>query len=150
MNEYAEQLYDAARVAVPRWVRRCVSSVATAAGTPLDTHAVRLTDDAARAADEAIGGRLRDLFETDVDAQRSNPLEILRSGVVYPTAVLRELGIGPVARHQFETERFPDDVYGLTPATWADIDESLYEPGIIWGAWKAKTVLDRRRAEGMR
>jgi hypothetical protein len=41
-------------------------------------------------------------------------------------------------------------VYDLSPATWGDVDESLQEPGLIWGAWKAKTVLERRRAEGRR
>lgn len=150
MNEYAEQLYESARIAVPGWVRRCVVSVASAAGTVVDEKVVAVIDEAASGAGEVIGGRLRELFETDVDGQRTNPLEILRSAVIYPTAVLRQLGVAPVARHQFETERFPDDLYGLTPATWADIDASLHEPGIIWGAWKAKTVLDRRRAEGMR
>jgi hypothetical protein len=37
-------------------------------------------------------------------------------------------------------------VYGLSPATWTDVDPDLHEPGIVWGAWKAKTVLDRRAA----
>ena len=53
-------------------------------------------------------------------------------------------------RDEFEERAFPDDVYRLSPATWSDVDPSLHEPGIIWGAYKAKTVLDRRRAEGKR
>ncbi len=149
MNEYAEALLSATTLAMPKWVRRSIESVATAAGVSLDDSA-DVIDAAAADATTFVSGRLRALFDADVDRQRTNPLEILRGAVPYPTSVLIGLGVRAVSRHQFETERFPEDIYGLTPATWADIDESLYEPGIIWGAWKAKTVLDRRRAQGMR
>jgi hypothetical protein len=44
----------------------------------------------------------------------------------------------------------PDDLYGLGPATWSDIDPAMHDPGIAWGAWKAMTVLQRRRDEGRR
>ena len=56
----------------------------------------------------------------------------------------------PVVRPAFEEEAFPDDDYGLTPATWADIDPALHERGLVWGAAKAHVVLSRRRAEGRR
>jgi hypothetical protein len=84
----------------------------------------------------------------DVDDQRTNPLTILRRAVSYPTAVLRDSGVPEVVRDDFRERAFPADVYDLSPATWGDVDESLQEPGLIWGAWKAKTVLERRRAEG--
>jgi hypothetical protein len=58
--------------------------------------------------------------------------------------------VPPIRRSEFDRETFPDDVYGLSPATWSDIDESVHDPGLFWGAWKAKTVLDRRRDEGRR
>jgi hypothetical protein len=41
-------------------------------------------------------------------------------------------------------------VFGLGPASWTDVDPELHEPGITWGAWKAMTVLRRRRDEGLR
>jgi hypothetical protein len=44
----------------------------------------------------------------------------------------------------------PDDHYAIAPATWTDVDESLREPGLVWGAWKAATVLARRRSDGLR
>ncbi|MGB1727392.1 MAG: hypothetical protein ACPHIW_04525, partial [Ilumatobacteraceae bacterium] len=94
--------------------------------------------------------RLGALLGTDVDEQRANPLDILRDAIGGPTAVLRAAGAQPVARDRFAEERFPDDVFDLTPATWADIDESLAEPGLTWGAWKAAIVLTRRREEGLR
>ena len=90
-----------------------------------------------------VGAELRRLLALDAERQPTNPLSILRAAVRYPTAVLRRAGVPPVVRDEFRERAFPDDVYDLAPATWRDVDESLHEPGIIWGAWKAKTVLDR-------
>jgi hypothetical protein len=97
-----------------------------------------------------LGGALRELLAIDVDEQPVNPLALLRLGVRYPSAVLADAGVPPVPRDEFAARSFPDDVYDLAPATWADLDDSLREPGLVWGAWKAKTILDRRRAEGLR
>ena len=38
-----------------------------------------------------------------------------------------------------------DDVYGLAPASFADVDQSLYEPGLEWGAAKAHAHLTRHK-----
>ena len=68
----------------------------------------------------------------------------------YPTEVLAEAGVPPVVRTGVGRAAVPDDVYGLAPATWADIDPALHEPGLVWSAAKAHVVLARRRAEGGR
>ena len=86
----------------------------------------------------------------DVDEQVGNPLAILRSLVHHPTAVLRSAGASPVPRDDFDVRNFPDDVYGLSPATFADVDPALHEPGLVWGAAKAHVHLARRRREGKR
>ena len=147
MDEYSAALIDAVERAVPGWVERCVRAVATAQRISLDGADARVRE-AAEATRVEVVGRLRVLLDTDVDEQRSNPLDVLRRSVHHATAVLRELGAEPVRRDEFAERVFPDDVYGLSPAAFADVDEALTEPGIIWGAWKAKTVLSRRRAEG--
>lgn len=115
----------------------------------------RFSDDqdaAARVAGEQarieVVARLQQLLTTDIDAQRTNPLAVLRVAVRYPTEVLRAAQVPPVRRDEFAVSAFPDDVYDLSPATWADIDPSLSDPGIAWSAWKAHTFLARRRAEG--
>jgi hypothetical protein len=92
--------------------------------------------------------RLRDALEADVDAQRANPLQILREAVRFPTEVLSRAGVPPAKRDEMDERINPDDVYALAPAHWNDVDESLLEPGIVWGAAKAQTILQRRRAEG--
>lgn len=92
--------------------------------------------------------RLHSALEVDVDAQRVNPLQILREAVRFPSEVLRQANVPPSERDEFDERINPDDIYGIAPAHWNDIDESLTEPGIVWGAAKAGTVLQRRRAEG--
>jgi len=32
--------------------------------------------------------------------------------------------------------------------TWRDLGEEVHDAGISWGAWKAATILTRRRADG--
>jgi hypothetical protein len=148
--EPPDELAAALDDAVGPWVERGVVRVITAARGEVPP-AVR---DAAHAAGERaqaeVGAELRALLALDVDQQGTNPLAILRAAVRYPTAVLRDAGVPPVRRDEFKVHAFPDDVYDLAPATWKDVDESLQELGLIWGAWKAKTVLDRRRSEGKR
>jgi hypothetical protein len=59
--------------------------------------------------------------------------------------VLRAAGVPPVRRDEFAEHAFPDDVYDLAPASFADVDPSLHEPGLVWGAAKAHVHLSRRR-----
>ena len=71
---------------------------------------------------------------------------MLRDAVRYPTEVLRAAGAPAVDRDRFSTDRFPDDDYDLTPATWSDIDPSLLDLGIAWGAAKAFVHRQRHRS----
>lgn len=103
---------------------------------------------AAREGSTRTMARLRETLEIDVDAQRVNPLQTLREAVQFPTGVLRDAGVPVASRDEFDEKINPDDVYAIGPAHWNDVDESLTEPGIVWGAAKASTVLQRRRAEG--
>ena len=139
IQEYSAALADAIDGALPGWVVRCVA---------------RFTDDpevlarAAAAGDEAraeVGAQVRALLGADIDQQRSTPLALLRAAVRYPTAVLREAGAPEVARDEFAVRAFPDDVYDLSPASFADVDPALQEPGLEWGAAKAHTHLSRRK-----
>jgi hypothetical protein len=122
--------------ALPRWSVRVV----VARGGPADR-----AEAAGHAAADALAPTLRALLAADVDAQRANPLAIVRTAVRWPTEVLRDAGVAPVARDDYAQAHFPDDVYDLTPMTWADVDESLPELGIRWGATKAHVHLQRHR-----
>jgi hypothetical protein len=144
LRDYACRLADAIEAALPGWV---VRSVERFTASPAALAAARAAGDEARA---AIGPAARALLELDIDAQTQTPLGVLRTAVRYPTEVLRAAGVPPVPRDAFAERAFPDDVYGLTPATFADVDPSLHEPGLEWGAAKAHVHLSRRRAEGKR
>lgn len=88
---------------------------------------------------------LRTLLTADIDRQQTGPLDVLRRAVRHPTELLVAAGIEPVTRDEFAIKNFPDDVYGLSPASFAEVDPSLHEPGLIWGAAKAHVHLRRRR-----
>jgi hypothetical protein len=145
LARHAATLADAVEGALPGWVARCVARFVPVEGD------VRIAVDRAGAeARRHIGTAVRALLETDVDAQRGNPLALLRRGVRYPTEVLRGAGVPAVARDEFAARVFPEDDYDLSPATFADVDPALAEPGLVWGAAKAHVVKQRRRAEGRR
>lgn len=151
LARYAEMLADAVEAALPGWVERSVERVhieRTARRPPADVRAA-----AARAGAEAtaeVAPRVRALLVLDIDEQRTGPLALIRSAVPYPTRVLGEAGVVPAERDPFAVDRFPDDVYDLAPATFADLDPDLHEIGIVWGAAKAHVHLARRRAQGRR
>ena len=146
LDGLATALADAVEAALPVWVERCVARRAPLLDADLRAATVVAGEQAA--AD--VGAEVRTLLATDVDAQRANPLALLRRAVRYPTEVLRAAGAPPVPRDEFAERSFPDDVYDLSPATWSDVDPALQERGIVWGAAKAHVVLQRRRREGKR
>jgi hypothetical protein len=143
LDSIADELASAVEAAVPGWVERCVVTVLTAwQGGPRPDD-LEAAGEAGREAAADVGARLRALLAADIDEQRSTPLTLLRDAVRYPTEVLRRAGVPPVEREAYEEEVFPDDIYGLTPATFSDIDAALVEPAIRWGA--AKAFLHKRR-----
>ncbi|HEX6237082.1 MAG TPA: hypothetical protein VFZ68_07800 [Acidimicrobiales bacterium] len=147
---HADALADAVEEVIPRWVDRSVREVLAAQGIAVDAGLDDRIGAAARTARDEGSRRIRSLLTTDVDEQAGTPLTILRSLVRHPTAVLRAAGARPVARDEFTERAFPDDIYDLSPASFADVDPALHEPGIVWGAAKAHVHLARRRREGKR
>lgn len=136
IEEHARALADKVDEVLPQWVERCIRSRLPQA----DGAAVA---EAAAQARTEVGAAVRALLMTDVDEQRANPLALLRAAVRYPTAVLLAAEVPPVERDAFAKERFPDDVYDLTPASFADVDEGLADLGLAWGAAKAFTHKQR-------
>jgi hypothetical protein len=142
-RRYGEQLAEALRAAIPGWVERAVVTRVRESGRPLDDDLVALAQAAGADAVADVGDRIADLLARDVDEQAISPLSLVRAAVPYPTAVLRHVGVPPVGRDPFIAERFPDDAYDLAPASFADVDPSLADLGIRWGA--AKAFVHRRR-----
>jgi hypothetical protein len=146
---FAAALADGIDEALGPWVVRSVRTVYAAqlgAATPADVLAD--ADLAAIAANAEISPRIRELLAKDIDEQRTGPLAILRSAVRFPTEVLVAAGVPSKQRDEFARNQFPDDVYDLNLAAFADLSPDLHETGLIWGAAKAHVHLSRRRAEG--
>ncbi|HEX7167104.1 MAG TPA: hypothetical protein VF230_08995, partial [Acidimicrobiales bacterium] len=129
VQEHATALGDAIERALPGWIERSIAKL----GPGVDARP------AVEAALAHVLPRVRSLIAADVDEQHTTPLALLRDAVPFMTDALRAATVPPVDRDDFERDRFPDDDYGLTPASWADVDPSLVEPGIAWGAAKAWT-----------
>ena len=137
LAEHGARLADGILAALPGWSGRCVARFRP------DLAAEGEAAGAEAAAE--LGPRLRALLAADVDEQRANPLAVARAAVAWPTRVLREAGVPPVHRDDHQRTHFPDDDYDLTPMQFGDLDESLQEPGILWGAIKARTHLLRHK-----
>ncbi len=145
LDTASADLADAIEQALPGWVER---SVARLAGSG-PGRAQALAGPAAAAGREAaaaVGAQVRELLQLDVEQQRATPLGLLRGAVAYPTAVLRAAAVAPVARSAERARLFPDDVYDLAPAAFADVDPALAGPGLAWGVHKAATVLGRQQS----
>jgi hypothetical protein len=72
-------------------------------------------------------------------------LQVVRRSTRFAGEVLRDAGVPPVHRDRWQREAEPDDLYDLSPATWADIGPASGEAGLIWGAAKAMAHLARHR-----
>jgi len=146
VDDYSARLLQSVTAVAATWATRLIDDRLSADGL-LDN----VTEESRRSVVAeverlAVDG-LRQLLELDAEQQRSNPLAVLRAATAPVSGLLASAGARPVERDEFDRRSFPDDVFGLAPATWADIDPSLLEPGIEWGAWKAATIIGRRRTE---
>jgi hypothetical protein len=128
--------------AVPAWVVRCVET-RLPPSAPGRASVMAQAEVAGLRARHEVAAELEVLLSADVDGQRSTPLAVVRGAVSYPTEVLRRAQVPPVTRDRFVTERFPDDPYGLTPASLQALDPALGDAAIAWGA--AKAMAHRRR-----
>ncbi len=135
---YGLELAEAIDAALPGWIATSWTRFGLQA--PLDT----VVDDV-RA---AIVGPLRALVAADLDDQRSTPLGVIRNAVPILSEALANAGVEPLVRDEMLVRLEPDDVYGLSPASFADLGPDVAEAGLVWGAAKAHVHLQRRRRAG--
>ena len=147
MEEQSAALADAIEAALPGWVERSVVQVMTDWKGEVDDDVRAAAVEAGRQAVAEVGPTVRALLAADIDDQHTTPLSLLRGAVRYPTAVLRDAGVPPVRRDEQQERLFPDDIYDLAPATFADVDPALSEVGMTWGAAKAFEHLQRHKVD---
>lgn len=149
LARYALALADGIDAALDGWVLRCVYQRCSEAGVDLNDDVRARAEVVALACRTETMPRIRELLVTDIDSQRTTPLALVREAVRFPTDLLAGLGVVASARGEFEERSFPDDLYGLSPSSLADLDPTLGEAALAWGAAKAHVHLTRRRSEGL-
>ncbi|MDW3219906.1 MAG: hypothetical protein R8F63_14925 [Acidimicrobiales bacterium] len=138
--EISTDLLARVRAAAPRWLRARAVALCAAAGVAADGVDAAVSDVLA-----LLDPELERILLADPDAGAGSPLAAIRASTRPLTEHLRAVGVPPVIRDAFAQENFRDDVYDFGPAAFADIDESLHEPGLLWGAARAHVHLRRRR-----
>jgi hypothetical protein len=127
----------------PDWAVRQVDRVLDAWGRVPAAERDAVRADAARAGRAAamrVADALRILLARDPMEQTATPLEIVRTLVVEPTAVLRALGVPDVVRDPFDERSHPDDRYDLSPRTLGDLDPALGPELLVWGVAKSAVL----------
>ena len=148
LREASDAILAGVAAVLPAWFAGRVAFIADAWGR-LDAPARASLDAAASDAAVMTTTRVTDalsvLFGTEAAAQRTTPLEIVRTAAVDVADVLREAGIPPVERDAFDERAFPDDAYGVTPSSLSDLgDDDLGPLQLAWGLAKARVL----RADG--
>jgi hypothetical protein len=163
LREAGDAIVAGVERALPDYLEERAQRVLTAWGRLDPSARQRAAADVVAAAGAActrVVADLRLLFATDAAEQRATPLQIVRSAVREPTAVLAARGVPPVVRDEFAERSWPDDVYGLVPHTLADLDDfGAHDLGagdraaddlgplhLAWGMAKARVLRIRREA----
>ena len=149
LGEASEALIEGVGSVLPAWAAGAADTLLTA-WDGLDSDRRREVVAAARAAGEQasrrVAAELRDLLALDPAEQRATPLEIIRSAVAEPTAVLAAAGLPDVVRDPFDERSWPDDRFGLVPRTLRDLDPDLAAIHFAWGIAKAAVLRARARS----
>lgn len=148
LESYPKDLFMAVIHAVPSWVARRMLEIASHGGVSAGADFMEAIESVSRETVQQLSGDLLALLATDVDQQRFNPLQVIREANVFANESLAILGVPVPRRDEFDAQVMPHDHYAVGPLTWKDLSEDVHEAGISWGAWKAATVLTRRRTEG--
>lgn len=142
LEQYPLALFDAVAGCYETWLTRRINEISRGV---IDSSRI---EEVVGVSTRAVLDDLNRFLVTDVDEQRTNPLHILRQSTQLANQLLSEASVQHVSRDEFEVAALPHDVFSIGPLTWRDLSEDVHEAGITWGAWKAATVLSRRRNEG--
>ena len=150
MAEAAAAMVAGVERAIPGWAQREVARLLAAWGR-LDPevvqHVLRQAGEAGEAAARRVASELSDLLALDPAEQRATPLQIIRSAVAEPSAVLAAAGVPEVVRDSFDERTWPEDRYGLVPRTLRDLDPDLAAVHLAWGLSKAEVHRARQRGD---
>ncbi len=142
LRECALRFADAIYMGLPIWIDRAVTKQVGTDTEFTDDEIAVFIERAGKAAQADIGDTARQMLD-DASTKPAQVLELLQTAVHYPTGVLHYLQASEAERGAFAETAWPEDIYGLTPKSMTDIDESLEEPFIRWDA--ARKLAGARR-----
>jgi len=156
LREASAALVEGVGRALPGWAARSAEGLLAAWGGPagggLEDARRRAVVEQARAAGEAAARRvaadLAALLALDPAEQRATPLQVIRTAVAEPTAVLAAAGLPDVVRDPFDERSWPNDRFGLVPRTLRDVDPDLAAVHFAWGVAKAAVLRARAGSPG--
>lgn len=138
LADIARHLEQALVHVIPEWLRSAAAAIcSTVDPAALDAAITQVMSN--------LEPELARVLHADVDAGVGSPLAAVRAATAPITAVLIGAGATPPARDEFDVRAFPNDLFALGPAAFADVHVSLHEPGLVWGAARAHIHLRRRR-----
>ena len=146
LDEASAALVEGVGRAVPGWVAAAADSILLAWGElepDRRSEVVAAAREAGERAAARVAAELSGLLALDPAEQRATPLEIIRTAVVEPTAVLAAAGLPDVVRDAFDERAWPDDRFGLVPRTLRDVDADLAAVHFAWGVAKAAVLRAR-------
>ncbi len=143
LAEYTEALLTALNDALAPWF---VAAGQHRYPTPVDKRAtLELTAEAEAFATSTMD-ELTTLLRSDIDAQHTGPLDVIRRQAVQRLTPLLDLAGAPrPTRDQMDQRINPNDEFAVAPATWADFGPAVAETGLAWGAAKAFVHLRRHQ-----
>lgn len=144
LRSIAAELLAGIDASLDRWIERGLNERSAGQRGGLDAEVI---GDVVAKTRAIVMGDVERVLTADVDAGAGNPLAVLRDGVGPMTDALQAAGCEPATRDPFHQQAFPNDPYGLGPASFADVDEQLHELGLRWGAARAHIHLRRRREQ---
>ncbi|MBJ7293401.1 MAG: hypothetical protein JHC78_07645, partial [Ilumatobacteraceae bacterium] len=93
LSEYSQTLLDACVAAIPEWITNRIQHVCLVSGGVIPEIVTTKVAGVAHATQAQVQIDLMALLSVDVDAQRTNPLQVLRGSTLMATALLIEAGI---------------------------------------------------------
>jgi len=142
-KEYSRQLVNSLSGKIELWILNAVKTKVP----DLDPEKIDELNRIAVVAEAQILGKLEGILTLDAVDQFINPLAILREVYVFPTEFLASLGLVESVRDEYQRKYYPDDIYDLVPASFADFGPEVNGAGIAWGAAKAHEHLQNRVSE---
>ncbi|NNC75242.1 MAG: hypothetical protein HKN93_06990, partial [Acidimicrobiia bacterium] len=131
MNEASARLIDAFLAAFPEYVRGVAG---TRGWTETDL------GEAINSAVTWLRTELNALLSQPFGDQRRSPLELTQEATAIVGEALAAAGLEPPQRDEAVAQALPGDVYGLAPASSAELGEEAWEAHIAWGVAKAQAM----------